>query len=854
MMTLDLLTPRSSTIISTHAFQEFHNDRPASRESRVDAEHTRKPKRDDVLESIIPRPGAIRAMNSSQQLLRENESASGGGRNHYLSENSHLKQRSFSSGPISDALSTREDEESNFGDFPPSLMSSFNNPVNTSESSAPSPERRSTRSSSRNRVPVPARRSSRARSHKNDRRSDVADRGDHDSEVFRGITAAEVESAYKLLAATEQSNYGPSRHSREPSAQTDRSATPPPIGRTRRRADKASECSDTAQSLRPTTPETAVFLEEAPPLPRRESQASFGSHRSQRSHKTRSQRVDTRGSVPEQVPSARESRLLPPGTRNSSRPRSRKARGKEFDDVEEDLGLRPRHVNESYERSSTHRHNSISTNTSSRRPVTTAKRIFGDDALSVSKGIPTDRRSIVSHSSSTRLPDFFSYEIFQVVLHNPATAHQLLKFSETRVCSENIEFLNKVDEYQKALGNLTTVLGTMHKDFMSHDSDFQLDVPHDVMRSVYKDIKSLARKTIPNMETLFTDMQARIEELVFSDVYPRFVRHQLALSATQALASDRHRYAGLGDCFCLTNPNKADNPIVFASDGFVKVTGYGRPEIIPRNCRFLQGPQTDRVPIRRLKQGIRECKESVELILNYKKNGDPFWNLLYVAPLYDENGKLSFFIGGQVNCSTTIHSNADIMKVLSLSASGEAQDETKETSLQAPQRHGALPSARKAFLKAFGVRVDEAKAPLGPAGMEHKVLGRMEGQDLDAQLKEFYTAYSKYLVVRADNFVIAYYSEGVLEALNPANNTALITGQEVFRFFRQNMVTKETDYRSKVRSAVRSGTPISVELRLQTRRSARFRGDEVFATHWTPLKDENAATHWVVIALASTMF
>lgn len=81
----------------------------------------------------------------------------------------------------------------------------------------------------------------------------------------------------------------------------------------------------------------------------------------------------------------------------------------------------------------------------------------------------------------------------------------------------------------------------------------------------------------------------------------------------------------------LTKSSKADNPIVFASDGFVKVTGYTRPEIIPRNCRFLQGMQTDRVPVQRLKKGITSCRETVELLLNYRKNGDPFWNLLYVG-------------------------------------------------------------------------------------------------------------------------------------------------------------------------------------------------------------------------------
>lgn len=89
---------------------------------------------------------------------------------------------------------------------------------------------------------------------------------------------------------------------------------------------------------------------------------------------------------------------------------------------------------------------------------------------------------------------------------------------------------------------------------MSSQSTYQLDVPEDVLDSANRDIKSLARKTFPGMGKLFTDVQTRVEELVFSDVYPGFVRHQLALSATQALANDRHRYAGLGDCFCLTNP------------------------------------------------------------------------------------------------------------------------------------------------------------------------------------------------------------------------------------------------------------------------------------------------------------
>lgn len=91
--------------------------------------------------------------------------------------------------------------------------------------------------------------------------------------------------------------------------------------------------------------------------------------------------------------------------------------------------------------------------------------------------------------------------------------------------------------------------------------------------------------------------------------------------------------------------SKADNPIVFASDGFVNVTGYDRSEVVPRNCRFLQGNYTDRNATRRLKASIEAREETVELLLNYRKNGEPFWNLLYVGnalvPEHDSHGPQS---------------------------------------------------------------------------------------------------------------------------------------------------------------------------------------------------------------------
>ncbi|KAK8069595.1 hypothetical protein PG994_006211 [Apiospora phragmitis] len=445
----------------------------------------------------------------------------------------------------------------------------------------------------------------------------------------------------------------------------------------------------------------------------------------------------------------------------------------------------------------------------------------------------------------------------------------------------------QIEQYHTTLNQLADIMTGIHKTYMTHQSPHQLNVPGKLLKEVHKRMKSIVMTKLPVMETLFTEMEVLVEQLVFTDIYPRFVNHQLTLNASKALANDRSKFQGLGDCFCLTNPSLADNPVVFASDGLIKVTGYSRTEIISRNCRFLQGKLTDPVPVRRLRNAMIEGREAVELLLNYKKNGDPFWNLLYIAPLIGENGEVAFWLGGQVNCSSTIHNSADVMRVLSTSKSdGTEQSQASYNQVQ-PRT-----SFSRTLLRALGLRNDNNPNPLksvpsfdvggpGGSGMEQEVLGRMEGQDLPTQIKEFYTAYSKYIVVHADSFVVHFYSQGVADVLHPAgysnnnSSTAALDGgsnsasrasiresaivrSDVFKFLKSCMIGPSAaavagDYKNRVRSCVRAGHPISVDLRLQTWRSAKFRGDEAFVVHWTPLKDERAVAHWVIVTLVPTI-
>nr|AML76491.1 putative LOV domain-containing protein [Odontosoria sp. BC-2016] len=108
--------------------------------------------------------------------------------------------------------------------------------------------------------------------------------------------------------------------------------------------------------------------------------------------------------------------------------------------------------------------------------------------------------------------------------------------------------------------------------------------------------------------------------------------------------------------FVLTDPRIEDNPIVYASDGFLRMTGYTAEEVLGRNCRFLQGPSTNRHTITEIRDAIREERGCQVCIINYTKQGKPFWNLFHMAPVYSkEDGRVVHFVGVQ----TSIISNSD---------------------------------------------------------------------------------------------------------------------------------------------------------------------------------------------------
>ncbi|UMY17499.1 PAS domain-containing protein [Methylobacterium organophilum] len=101
----------------------------------------------------------------------------------------------------------------------------------------------------------------------------------------------------------------------------------------------------------------------------------------------------------------------------------------------------------------------------------------------------------------------------------------------------------------------------------------------------------------------------------------------------------------------VTDPYQPDNPIIFANNAFLRMTGYTVEELVGRNCRFLQGPETDQATLAEVRRAIQARKEIATEILNYRKDGTSFWNALFVSPVYDKNGNLVYFFGSQLDVS-----------------------------------------------------------------------------------------------------------------------------------------------------------------------------------------------------------
>jgi len=121
----------------------------------------------------------------------------------------------------------------------------------------------------------------------------------------------------------------------------------------------------------------------------------------------------------------------------------------------------------------------------------------------------------------------------------------------------------------------------------------------------------------------------------------------------------------------VTDPRQHDNPIVFVNRAFLDLTLYEEQDIIGRNCRFLQGPQTDPATVAEIRHAVDEQRAVALDILNYKADGTPFWNALYLGPIFDHEGRLLYFFASQMDVSERRATQQSSMQAQKMEAIGQ---------------------------------------------------------------------------------------------------------------------------------------------------------------------------------------
>lgn len=127
----------------------------------------------------------------------------------------------------------------------------------------------------------------------------------------------------------------------------------------------------------------------------------------------------------------------------------------------------------------------------------------------------------------------------------------------------------------------------------------------------------------------------------------------------------------------ITDPRQPDNPIIFCNKAFETLTGYATHELIGRNCRLLQGPETDQKTVARMRAAIAAEEDISVDILNYRKDGGTFWNALFISPVRDTTGKVIYFFASQLDFTNIKSKEAELARARHF-AEEEATERTRD--------------------------------------------------------------------------------------------------------------------------------------------------------------------------------
>lgn len=116
---------------------------------------------------------------------------------------------------------------------------------------------------------------------------------------------------------------------------------------------------------------------------------------------------------------------------------------------------------------------------------------------------------------------------------------------------------------------------------------------------------------------------------------------------TSQLLSPVKTLESLKEGITISDPHQPDNPVVYANESFLQLTGYTLNEVLYRNCRFLQGEDTDPNAVAEVRQALLRGEKLTIDLVNYRKDGKRFWNQMTISPIRSIAGDITHFIAIQ---------------------------------------------------------------------------------------------------------------------------------------------------------------------------------------------------------------
>jgi len=113
----------------------------------------------------------------------------------------------------------------------------------------------------------------------------------------------------------------------------------------------------------------------------------------------------------------------------------------------------------------------------------------------------------------------------------------------------------------------------------------------------------------------------------------------------------------------ISDPNQPDNPLIYCNNAFCEMTGYGAEDVLGRNCKFLRGEDTDPKATKEIRDAIANHRPTTVELVNYRKDGSTFWNLLTIFPVFDNDGTLINFVGTHQDISAMKSAEAERMRL-----------------------------------------------------------------------------------------------------------------------------------------------------------------------------------------------